>query len=243
MTDKVQKIKDWIIKEQDGLMDAQGNFEYPEHEGAYHILCRLDTYIDSLQEEPVSELLNTESMIESYKQRLISQANGMKNSPLIDMCLASYKHGINEILDTLNLSNVQRTVKNCKEPVSEGLEEASLRASIIRGQYIPKEYLDEYPYDAYAQSMFKRGAKWQKENLWKPADGDDLPEVDREVIALLDNGKVVFAHRPDQKGWDAKSIITEKVEHYTPETYGKGGWNIPDVKYWLDCQIPKIEED
>ena len=55
MTDKVQKIKDWISKEQDGLMDANGNFEYPEHEGAYHILCNLDTYIDSLQEEPVSE--------------------------------------------------------------------------------------------------------------------------------------------------------------------------------------------
>jgi hypothetical protein len=58
------------------------------------------------KEEPLSEFLNTESMIESYKQRLISQANGMKNSSLIDMCLASYKHGINEILDTLNLSNV-----------------------------------------------------------------------------------------------------------------------------------------
>ena len=54
MTDKVQKIKEWISKEQDGLMDAQGNFEYPEHEGAYHILCSLDTYIDSMQEEPVS---------------------------------------------------------------------------------------------------------------------------------------------------------------------------------------------
>ena len=52
MTDKVQKIKDWISKEQDGLMDAQGNFEYPEHEGAYHILCNLDAYIDSMQEEP-----------------------------------------------------------------------------------------------------------------------------------------------------------------------------------------------
>ena len=50
MTDKVQKIKEWINKEQDGLMDAQGNFEYPEHEGAYNILCNLDAYIDSLQE-------------------------------------------------------------------------------------------------------------------------------------------------------------------------------------------------
>ena len=87
------------------------------------------------------------------------------------------------------------------------------------------------------------GAKWQKEHLWKPADGDDLPEIDREVIALLDNGKVVFAHRPNPEGWDAKSIITEKVERYIPETYDKGGWNIPDVKWWLDCSMPKVEED
>ena len=55
MTDKVQKIKEWISKEQDGLMDTQGNFEYPEHEGAYHTLCNLDAYIDSLQKEHVSE--------------------------------------------------------------------------------------------------------------------------------------------------------------------------------------------
>lgn len=60
-------------------------------------------------------------------------------------------------------------LKQLKASVSEELEEASLRASIIRGQYIPKEYLDEYPYDAYAQSMFKRGAQWQKQQMMKEA--------------------------------------------------------------------------
>lgn len=52
---KLQEIKDWISKEQDGLMDAQGNFDNPSDEGAFHILTNLDYYIDSLQEEPVSE--------------------------------------------------------------------------------------------------------------------------------------------------------------------------------------------
>lgn len=66
---------------------------------------------------------------------------------------------------------------------------------------------------------------------WKDAQGNDLPEIDREVIALLNNGKVVFAHRPSEY-WDGKIII-----------YDKGGWNIPDVKFWLDCQIPNIDED
>ena len=178
MTDKVQKIKDWISKEQDGLIDTQGNFEYPEHEGAYHILCNLDTYIDSLQEEPVSEDLEEE--IGNY-----IKMNGY-----------------------------------------DGLD------SIEEVKYIANHF-----------------AKWQKENLWKPADGEDLPEIDREVVAFQEAFptdvdvpsllKIVMAHRPNPKGYDGKSIATGKVEHYTPKTYDKGGWNIPDVKYWLDVELPK----
>lgn len=94
-------------------------------------------------------------------------------------------------------------------------------------------------------------AEWVLNSLWKPADGEDLPEYDREVIALegivdptatdsFCGYKVVFAHRPDSKGWDTKNLLTGKVEHYTPKTYDKGGWNIPYVKFWLDLDLPKI---
>ena len=31
-----------------------------------------------------------------------------------------------------------------------------------------------------------------------------------------------------------------KVEHYTPKTYDKGGWNIPDVVLWLDLDNPQL---
>lgn len=79
-------------------------------------------------------------------------------------------------------------------------------------------------------------------NVWKPADGDDLPELDREVIALLANGKVVFAHRP-KESLTGKSMTTGEIMTYYPERYGKGGWNITDVKYWLDCELPKFEEE
>ena len=24
-----------------------------------------------------------------------------------------------------------------------------------------------------------------------------------------------------------------------PKTYGEGGWNIPDIVYWLDVELPK----
>ncbi len=85
---------------------------------------------------------------------------------------------------------------------------------------------------------FRAGANWRQEHLWHDAQGDDLPAIDREVIAFQ-GGKVVIAHRPDPAGWDGKSLSTGEVEHYTPQTYGKGGWNMPDVKYWLDAELPK----
>ena len=119
-----------------------------------------------------------------------------------------------------------------EEPVSEDLEEA---ANFYADTHT--EWFDANN-NPHVSPAFKAGAKWQKENLWKPADGDDLPEIDREVIALLDNGKVVFAHRSPEY-WNGKDIITGRVTRHYPKTYDKGGWNIPNVKYWLDVELPK----
>ena len=140
-----------------------------------------------------------------------------------------------------------------EEPVSEELEEA---AKNVGQKYFPDEYnIWARPnYEAVkAECAFMDGAMWQKTNLWKPADGNDLPEIDKEVIVLVGiknpvttdsmwGCEVAFAHRPNPDGWDGKSITTGKVEHYDVQTYDKGGWNIPDVKYWLDLDIPETEE-
>lgn len=94
---------------------------------------------------------------------------------------------------------------------------------------------------------FLEGAKWANTHILKDAQGEDLPERDREVIALIQDEddawitKVVFAHRPP-KHWDGKNVLTGEVTRYTPKTYGKGEWNIPNVKWWLDLELPKMEE-
>ncbi len=91
-------------------------------------------------------------------------------------------------------------------------------------------------------------------SLWKDAQGDDLPEIDREVVAFqtITNdelfemegaSRVVIAHRPDPKGWNARNLSTGEVEHYTPKTYDKGGWNMEGVTWWLDAPLPKGLED
>ena len=90
-------------------------------------------------------------------------------------------------------------------------------------------------------------------NLWKPADGDDLPKIDREVVALRGlkdptatdcpcGYEIVFAHRPNPDGWDGKNLLTEETEHFTPKTYDAGGWNQPYIMWWLDLDLPKMEE-
>lgn len=52
-------------------------------------------------------------------------------------------------------------------------------------------------------------------NSWISVN-DRLPEMDREVIALDDEGKISFAHR----------VNTIVENHYS-------GWNIPSVEYWM----------
>lgn len=102
----------------------------------------------------------------------------------------------------------------------------------------------------YCIEDFEAGANWADEHLqnhWHDAESDDLPPYDKEVIVLCRRAEyfqeVCFAHRPDPKGWYAKSLATGKIEHYRAETYGKGGWNIDGVKWWLDVELPKMEEE
>ena len=137
------------------------------------------------------------------------------------------------------LSNAERTVKDRKEePVSKELEKAAKQYSF----YIPTQCEVTETLEKETEQHFIDGAKWKNKNLWKPADGDDLPKIYREVIAILDNGNVVFAHRPPEY-WDVEDIVTGKGTINYPKTYDKGGWNIPNVKYWLDCSLPNMEDD
>ena len=127
-----------------------------------------------------------------------------------------------------------------EEPVSNDLEEAAVlynkKINFVVGGKVPNQ-------------DFIAGAQWHKANLWKDAQSDDLPEIDREVIVLVKSLpehedsllKVSFAHRPPEY-WMGKSISTGEITRYEPKRYDKGGWNQPNVVYWLDVELPKEEE-
>lgn len=98
-----------------------------------------------------------------------------------------------------------------------------------------------------------RGAKWadaHPRQFWFDAHGDYLPEYEKEVIVLIQtfdddptSVRVSYGHRPDPKGWTGKSLSTGKIKHFIPKTYGKGGWNLDNVKVWLDIDCdPAISE-
>lgn len=109
-------------------------------------------------------------------------------------------------------------------------------------EYAKAAFFVSQQWVATGKELFKAGIEWRDNNLWHPADGDDLPELEREVVVFTQkeglSPKVGIAHRPDPKGWDGTSISTGKTEHFEPMLYGKGGWSIPDVKIWLDAPLP-----
>lgn len=121
-----------------------------------------------------------------------------------------------------------------------------IKAEVEKKTYMEQGFRDEdseYGYRSCARDILSFLDTLKVEELWKPADGDDLPEIDRVVIALIpayDGWKVVFAHRPDPVGYWGKSILSDEYEHFQPETYD--GWNIPNIKWWLNLDLPNMED-
>lgn len=224
MTDKVQKIRKDVEKLKDELNSPDAS-SYTEAYiiGATHTINSVLDIIDTLQEEPVSN--NYSALLPCIYNRTLEE-----RVKCCKYCSAACEGRV-------------------KQPVSEELQEASEKC--IK-ELIPEAELNsatifalEYVVQLLHET-FKAGAKWQKENLWNPADGDDLPEYEREVVVFTQNYpddagimSVAIGHRPNPDGWDGKSLATGEVEHYTPKTYGKGGWNIPNVVLWLDAKLPK----
>lgn len=103
-----------------------------------------------------------------------------------------------------------------------------------------------FDFNALCRHIFQEGYEQAQKDLGWISVKDRLPDIDEEVLVLVEPLKVYsspmklcFGHRPNPDGFDAKSTLTGKMKHYTPETYD--GWNIPGVKYWMPC--PKLPED
>lgn len=183
-------------------------------------LLDLLSIIDSMQ-KPVPEVVNEPIMVDAAESLGLSQEEYEK---IVDECIFGKEEPVSEELEKAATNYATHLDKNW---------------STVKDGYIAEN----------EKEAFKAGAEWQKENLWKDAQGDDLPEIDREVIALTqpyqdddEHLKVVCAHRPSKyaKIWNSDLGEEQVIE---VEGYDKGGWNIPDVKYWLDSVLPNMEDE
>lgn len=162
-----------------------------------------DKISDSLQEEPVSVWHNMDEENPPQgsdicllwpRDGIITigewNKNGLENNPYISKW--AYKD------DLLNLSNVERIVKDWKEPVSEELEGAAEQYAIESypdepstgqfgtGDYEP--YVDMSGQREYAVEAFKAGAKWQKkkdQEAVEIAREETLQEVKEKLLIML----------------------------------------------------------
>ena len=195
----------------------------------------------------LKEALDSLDITNKYRLNIIRAIEYLQKEPVSD----ELEKVVEEIVDptVLNAYGVKEIANRLRrtmiESVSEELEEAV-------DEYAPdfsNSIASKAAVDA-VRDAFTSGAKWQKEHIWKDAQGDDLPIFDREVIVFTQpyplegtEYAVSFAPRPNPDGWDGKSLTSGKVEHYTPKTYDKGGWNQSDVKWWLDVELPKVMQD
>lgn len=105
-------------------------------------------------------------------------------------------------------------------------EQIEQAAHLIKGKSRNREFI-----------AFVQGALWADSHLWKSAAGDDLPEIDREVIVFTQTErqypKVAIAHTMPMGDW--KQFDGNR---YYLERNGEVGWSLPDVKIWLDAPLP-----
>lgn len=95
------------------------------------------------------------------------------------------------------------------------------------------------------KEIFLAGVNWQKLNSWHYADGDYLPEFDREVIVLydsIDGLKPAISRRVELQD-EVKIIYDDHIHIVCPAKYGKGSWDMPNVKWWLDVKTPTELKD
>ena len=200
------------------------------------ILAKIELLLDETNYEPYTD--EVFGRIQSLKE-LKSYIESMQKEP----CNRCQGYNNKEECDTLVFGH------NCpivKKPVSKELEDAAKNHSAERYRVTrDRELAEDHAMFAGMEKMKEQMMK----NIWKPADGDDLPEIDREVIVLTQKYPlkdseyaVSFAHRPYKGKYIGKSLTTGNIETFENKTYDKGGWNIPDVKFWLDCEWPNKEE-
>ena len=76
-----------------------------------HLISFLNTIevkdTDDAYKQGYNVNIDIESMVSQYKQRLKSQG-GVENIHIVDMCLTAFRHGVENVLEELNLKKLEK---------------------------------------------------------------------------------------------------------------------------------------
>ena len=106
-----ERIRKWCISHFNACINViKDNDEYKEY-----LSNKVITWLEKQGDKSVN--IDVESMVSSYEQRLKSQG-GIENSPLVNMCLTAFRHGIENVLEELNLKKLEKQGEQKPNPYS-----------------------------------------------------------------------------------------------------------------------------
>lgn len=197
------------------------------------------------KEEPVSSIWHDASEKSNEPEDVVI-INPDNTGEVLTNCTGVYSGRIwSYTSDLLNLDNPCKICKNLQEePVSEDLMNATNNYCVNVRKGYPR-VMDET--DRYICNAFKAGAKWQREHLFKSADGEDLPKLEKDVVVLVDNfGKLIPKIAKRTYHLIEKFVDEDTGEIISIENTNEVGdvinWTEPAI-YWLDAELPKLQED
>ena len=211
--------------------------------------------IEKQGEKPLT--VDIESMIEAYEQRLLSQGNAVRNSPIINMCVAAFKHGVENTLDELHLRQGEQDGRDSKNKELKKIEQKSTwsredeqNLNAVLG-FIDDEYLRRWLKDVIH-------TKYDK-NIWSGEDenglGDALWAIQQaRTIAKDENdmGNLWYAEHwlkslKPQNRWKPSDKQIKALEHFV-RSIGESGYASPydnstKLLYSLLEQLKKLKEE
>lgn len=149
---EAQKTAEFIFPELKESEDERirkaiiGFFELQDDNTTYYFVPKKDIIAWLEKQGNKSVNIDVESMVSSYEQRLESQG-GTKYTPLVNMCLTSFRHGVENVLEELNLKKLEKQEDN--KPTDKVEPKFHEDDWIVSNEGIFKitHYEDEYGYE------------------------------------------------------------------------------------------------
>lgn len=195
--------------------------------------------------------IDIESMVSSYEQRLKSQGS-IKNSPLVNMCLTAFRHGIENTLEELNFKHLEKQGEN--KPTDKVEPKFKVDDWVILNDIVA-QILDKQKYgfvglDTDGKDFFCNYGHTDSMRLWTIADAKDGDVLVAQSEKGSESNEQIFLF----KAINSRDYVDNCIEYYCrlcggvfyKNTLGYMGTTLdifyPATKEQRDLLFQKMEE-